>query len=136
MALSLQECIEKIKEIHPDLYPVWWIEYKGQYLFNLLKRGASKEEASVNFYAIDPESGQVSGSIPPLSVYDNPVLHYIYWSNNLPVICLKSPKTPGKHFYHCIYWSDFTLSAPALGTTCPGTLGALATHGGVVSYWT
>lgn len=74
MALSLQECIEKIKEIHPDLYPVWWIEYKGQYLFNLLKRGVSKEEASVNFYVIDPESGQVSGSIPPFSVYDNPAL--------------------------------------------------------------
>lgn len=71
MTLSYQECLQLVKEQHPDLYPIWYIEQDGQYLFNMLKRGVDKEEATSNFYAVDPVKGQASGSLPVMSVYAN-----------------------------------------------------------------
>ena len=71
MAIEYRECLELIKELHPDLYPIWYIEKDGQYLFNMLKRGVDKEDAASNFYAVDPKSGKASSSIPVMSVYDN-----------------------------------------------------------------
>lgn len=72
MAANIQECLRLVKEAHPDLYPIWWIEDKGQLLFCMLKRGVPQEEAAVNFYAVDGKN--VSGSIPVMSVYDNDTL--------------------------------------------------------------
>ena len=72
--LSVQECINKLKQKHPDLYPIWYIEDKGVYLFNLLQRGINREEAPVNFYAVDPKNGQIAGPIPVMSIYGNPDL--------------------------------------------------------------
>lgn len=71
MALSVQECIIKLKEKQPNLYPVWYIEDKGVYVFNLLKRGVNKEEAIANFYAVDPKKGTIAGPIPVMSIYGN-----------------------------------------------------------------
>lgn len=71
MALSLQECLRVVKEAHADLYPIWWIEKDGQYLFNMLKRGVPQEDATSNFYAVDTKSGEVSSSIPVMEVYGN-----------------------------------------------------------------
>ena len=71
MALSLQECLQIAKEAHADLYPIWWIEKDGQYLFNMLKRGVPQEDATSNFYAVDTKSGEVSASIPVMEVYGN-----------------------------------------------------------------
>lgn len=71
MALSLQECIDKLKQVHPDLYPIWYVEYKKVYLFNMLKRGVNREDAVCNFYVIQPETGVITGSIPVLAVYEN-----------------------------------------------------------------
>ena len=72
MAANFQECLRLVKEAHPDLYPIWWIEDKGQLLFCMLKRGVPQEEAAVNFYAVDGKN--VSGSIPVMSIYDNDAL--------------------------------------------------------------
>jgi hypothetical protein len=74
MALSYLECLRLVKEKHPDLYPIWYIEKDGQYLFNMLKRGVNKEEAASNFYVVDPINGQISGSIPVMAIYGNPNL--------------------------------------------------------------
>ena len=71
MALSYQECLQLVKETHPDLYPIWYIEHKGQYLFNMLKRGINKDEATSSFYAVDPKIGQISGLIPVMTVLGN-----------------------------------------------------------------
>lgn len=71
MALSLNECMNKLKDAHPDLYPVSYVEDRGKYLFNLLKRGANREEAPANFFVIDPANGQIAGPIPSMIVYDN-----------------------------------------------------------------
>lgn len=71
MAASYQDCLRLVKEAHPDLYPVWYIEKDGQYLFNMLKRGVNQDEAPCNFYAVDTKSGKISGSLPVMSVMGN-----------------------------------------------------------------
>lgn len=71
MSLSYQESLDLVKTAHPDLYPIWYIEKDGQYLFNMLKRGVSKEEATTNFYAVDTKSGSLSGSLPVMLIYTN-----------------------------------------------------------------
>ena len=71
MSLSINDCIKKVKEVHPDLYPIWYIEDKGKLLFALLKRGVSKEDSLVNLYVVDPDNGAVYGPIPTLSIYEN-----------------------------------------------------------------
>lgn len=71
MALTFQECLEKIKEMHPDLYPVWWIEEQGVYLFNMLSRGVAKDEANCNLYAISPETGESGPPLPVMMVHSN-----------------------------------------------------------------
>ena len=60
--------------MHPDLYPNWYIEYKGSYLFCLLMRGVPKDEATINLFAIDAAGEQVAGPIPPTMIYGNPEL--------------------------------------------------------------
>ena len=64
MALSLAQCISKIKEAYPDMYPSHWVAYKGNYIFNLLPRGVSRGEANADFHLVSTEDGEVSGSIP------------------------------------------------------------------------
>ena len=69
MRMSYQDCLKKMKEIHKDLYPIWYIDIGGKYLFNMLKRGVNKEEAFSNLYVIDPETGESSGSLPVMALY-------------------------------------------------------------------
>lgn len=64
MALNLDECIKKIQEIYPDMYPTYYVNYKGKYLFSLAPRGVDRHSANMEFRMIDPESGGASGSIP------------------------------------------------------------------------
>lgn len=71
MSLSIQECISKIKQEYPDFYPVFYVKFKDAYLFNILPRGVNKSEAIMDFHFVDPESGEVSGSIPVMKVYGN-----------------------------------------------------------------
>ena len=88
----MQQCIQKLKEVHPDLYPVWYIEHNGVYLFNLLKRGVNKENAISNLYAIKKDNGVIAGPFSPLDVYSNPDIsakldnpHYIDPSDQKPI---------------------------------------------------
>ena len=104
--MTLQECITKLKQAHPDLYPLWYIEDQGKYLFNLLKRGVPKEEAVINLYAVDPESGLIAGPIPVMSVYGNPELAgklrnpHMCSGEEQQAIKHVSPETPGDFLMH------------------------------------
>lgn len=71
MAYSAKECIEKLKAAQPDLYPIWYIEDQGVYLFNLLKRGVDRNEAVSTFYAVDPRKEVIAGPIPVMHVMGN-----------------------------------------------------------------
>ena len=71
MSLSLQQCIEKVKEAQPELYPVSYIEDRGKYLINMLKRGVAKDEAIANFYVVDSDNGKVGGPIPVMMIMEN-----------------------------------------------------------------
>ena len=71
MALTINQCMERLKDAYRDLYPIWWIEDKGAYLFALLQRGVPKDEALINLYAVDPEKGIIAGPIPPTMIYGN-----------------------------------------------------------------
>lgn len=64
MALSLTQCISKVKEAYPDMYPSHWVMYKGNYIFNLLPRGVDRRLANADFHAVSTSDGEVSGSIP------------------------------------------------------------------------
>lgn len=64
MGLSLKECISRLKEVYPDLYPTHYAFYNGMYLFNALPRGVNKDKAVSDFHIVNPNDGGVSGSIP------------------------------------------------------------------------
>lgn len=64
MALSLKESISKVKEIYPDMYPIYYVPYKDMYLFSLAPRGVDRSEANIEFRLFDPKDGGASGSIP------------------------------------------------------------------------
>ena len=64
MALNLDECIKKIQEIYPDMYPTYYVNYKGKYLFSLAPRGVDRRSANMEFRMLDPEDGGASSSIP------------------------------------------------------------------------
>ena len=53
------------------MYPNWYIEYRGKYLFNLLKRGVNKNNSMINFYVFDPDNGNLYGPVPVMSIYGN-----------------------------------------------------------------
>lgn len=72
--MTYKECLEKIKSEHTDLYPIWYIESGGKYLFNMLKRGEDKNTSMVNFFVMDPHTGLSIGPVPPLQIYTNPQL--------------------------------------------------------------
>ena len=63
MALTLQECIDKIKKEYPDHYPYVYIEIEGKYVFNIIPKGTDPEGAISDMHVVDPENGYVSGSI-------------------------------------------------------------------------
>ena len=71
MILSVSECIEAFKREHPDLYPIWYVEDGGAYLFNCLKRGVSRDEAMSSFYVADPTDGRIYGPVPVMGILDN-----------------------------------------------------------------
>lgn len=71
MLLSIQECINKIKQEYPDFYPVFYVKFKDAYLFNILPRGVDKSQAIMDFHFVDPESGEVTGSVPVMKIYEN-----------------------------------------------------------------
>lgn len=91
MPMTVNECAELLKAVHPDLYPIWYIEYKGQYLFNMLLRGLSKEASPCNFYVVDPKNGNVSSSIPVMSIMSNPKLEKLL--KNPHELSEKTPKS-------------------------------------------
>ena len=46
------------------MYPTYWIEFGGVYIFSIALRGAEKSSAIMDFHMVNPEDGGVSGSIP------------------------------------------------------------------------
>ena len=64
MPLTLDQCISKIKEIYPDMYPTYWITYEDKYFFSLAPRGVERDLATIDIHMVNPEDGGVSGSIP------------------------------------------------------------------------
>lgn len=71
MKKSYEECLQQIKSEHKDLYPIFYIEHGGKYIFNMLKRGMDREEAMSNFFIIDSSTGVSMGPIPVMSLYDD-----------------------------------------------------------------
>ena len=63
MALTLQECIDKIKKEYPHHYPYVYVEFEGKYIFNLIAKGADPEGAISDMHVVDPETGYISGGI-------------------------------------------------------------------------
>ena len=63
MALTLQECIDKIKKEYPQTFPYVYIELEGKYVFNLVPKGQDPKEAISDMHVVDPETGYVSGGI-------------------------------------------------------------------------
>lgn len=62
--LSYKECIKKLKEAYPDMYPTYWINLGGAYIFSVALRGVDRNSAIIDFHMVNPEDGSVSGSIP------------------------------------------------------------------------
>ena len=71
MALSLQECIDKIKKEYPNHYPYTYVESEGKYVFNLIAKGANPESAISDMHVVDPETGYVSGGISIMEFLKN-----------------------------------------------------------------
>ena len=63
MALTLQECIDKIKKEYPKMFPYAYIELEGKYVFDLVPKGQDPEEAISDMHIVDPENGYVSGGV-------------------------------------------------------------------------
>lgn len=63
MALSLQECIDKIKKEYPNYYPYAYVESEGKYVFNLVGKGINPEEAISDMHVVDPQTGYISGGM-------------------------------------------------------------------------
>lgn len=74
MKLSVEKCIEKLKREHPDLYPIWYVEHGRKVLVNMLRKSDDPEEALANIFAIDPNTGVSTGSLPIFALYSDDAL--------------------------------------------------------------
>lgn len=83
MALSLQECIDKIKKEYPKHYPYAFVEINGKYIFNLVQKGHDPESAISDMHVVDPESGFVSGGISIMEFLKNPRFREAWKKPNL-----------------------------------------------------
>lgn len=71
MALTLQECIDKIKKEYPKQYPYAFVETEGKYVFSLVQKGHDPESAISDMHIVDPETGYVSGGISIMEFLKN-----------------------------------------------------------------
>ena len=71
MALSIQECARKLREEYPDFEPYMYTEFNTVYVFNLVKKGSNPRRAMAEFHMVDPNSGDVTGAMPPLKMLGN-----------------------------------------------------------------
>jgi len=71
MAMTLQECIDKIKKEYSDYYPYVFVEVEGKYVFNLVQKGHDPKSAISEMHVIDPETGYVSGSVSIMEFLKN-----------------------------------------------------------------
>lgn len=71
MSYSYQECLKRIKQAYPDMYPVCYVLHEGRYYFNLFQRGENKENALTDIHFVDIATGGVSGNIPTMYVASN-----------------------------------------------------------------
>ena len=69
--LSLKQCIERLKEVYPDMYPTHYVGCNGKYIFNIVQRGVNRDQCNADFHLVDPETGGVSGSIPMQLILQN-----------------------------------------------------------------
>ena len=83
MALSLQECIAKIKKEYPKHYPYAFVEVEGKYVFNLVQKGHDPESAISDMHVVDPETGYVSGGISIMEFLKNPKFRESWKKPNL-----------------------------------------------------
>lgn len=63
MALTLEQCIQKVRDVYPGMRPTHWIMHKGMYFFNIVSEDSNRGSAVADFHMVDPEDGGVSGSI-------------------------------------------------------------------------
>ena len=71
MAMTLQECIDKIKKEYPNHYPYAFVEVEGKYAFNLIQKGHDPKSAISDMHIVDPETGYVSGGISIMEFLKN-----------------------------------------------------------------
>ena len=71
MELNIQQSVQKLKRLHPDLKPKWWIEDQGVFLICLLPKNQPEDKAIVQLYAVDPKKGTTAGPIPTMTIYGN-----------------------------------------------------------------
>lgn len=64
MAFTLEQCIQKVRDVYPGMRPTHWIMHKGMYFFNIVSEDSNRGSAVADFHMVDPEDGGVSGSIP------------------------------------------------------------------------
>lgn len=83
MALSLQECIDKIRKEYPKQFPYAFVEIDGKYIFNLVLKGHDPESAISDMHVVDPESGYVSGGISIMEFLKNPRFREAWKKPNL-----------------------------------------------------
>ena len=72
MALTLQECIDKIKKEYPKHFPYTFIEMNGKYIFNLVQKGYDPKKAISDMHVVDPDTGFISGGISIMEFLQNP----------------------------------------------------------------
>lgn len=72
MALTLQECIEKIKKEYPKHYPYTFIEVNGKYIFNIVQKGYDPHKAISDMHVVDPDTGFISGGISIMEFIKDP----------------------------------------------------------------
>ena len=83
MALSLQECIEKIKKEYPRHFPYTFIEINGKYVFNLVQKGYDPQKAISDMHVVDPDTGFISGGISIMEFLKNPKFREAWKKPNL-----------------------------------------------------
>ena len=83
MALTLQECIDKIKKEYPNHFPYTFIEMNGKYVFNLVQKGYDPKKAISDMHIVDPENGYISGGISIIEFLKNPKFREAWKNPNL-----------------------------------------------------
>lgn len=65
---SLQDCIRICRQEYPEKYISSYIEFGGKYYFNLLDKGLTPETGVADIHMVDPETGDITGSLPTVTL--------------------------------------------------------------------